>query len=41
MERFKLERVNNFIMKAITDHTWESGAVFNPGVAGKNDEIHL
>ena len=41
MGQFRLERINEIILKSISAHPWESGAVFNPAAVKINGEIHL
>jgi len=41
MSEFKLKRMGGPVLKPIPEHSWESGAVFNPGVVKQSDIVHM
>ncbi len=41
MSEFKLERIGGPVLEPIPEHSWESGAVFNPGVIREGDVVHM
>lgn len=41
MSEFKLRRIGKPVLEPIPEHSWESGAVFNPGVVRENDMVHI
>jgi len=41
MGQFKLRRINGPILSPIPEHSWESRAVFNPGIAQDGEIIHM
>ena len=41
MVKFKLQRIKNEILKPVSNHPWEAGAVFNPGVVREGDAVHM
>jgi predicted GH43/DUF377 family glycosyl hydrolase len=41
MGRFKLSRIYGPILSPISHHSWESRAVFNPGIARDGEIIHM
>ena len=38
---FQLQRVNDIILGPITEHQWESRAVFNPATVREGELVHL